>query len=198
MGQYYVAANLDKKEFLSPHACGDGAKLMEIALSTMSTMSCLAILLCDGNGRGGGDLYGATCLKCKGHGSFGDFGDEDYRVCESCKGTRREPAPEIVGSWAGDRIVLAGDYADGKRFVSDDDQKLYTERALADGQAPSDANRNVNLYHAIDEESGWKDVSLAAMRALALDPYVRQQFKEQGAKSDWRAKELAPILGGDS
>lgn len=198
MGQYYTAANLDKRQFLSPHACGDGAKLMEIALSTMSTLSCLAILLCDGNGRGGGDLFGSTCLKCKGHGSFGDFGDEDYRVCESCKGARRDPAPEIVGSWAGDRIVLAGDYADGKRFVSDEDQKRYIERALAYGQTPEEAARNANLYQAIHEESGWKDVSLAAMRALALDNYVRQQFIDQGAKSDWRARELAQILGRGS
>ena len=29
MGQYYVIANLDKKEFLNPHKFGDGVKLME-------------------------------------------------------------------------------------------------------------------------------------------------------------------------
>jgi hypothetical protein len=56
MGQYYKIANLDKKQYLHPHRCGDGLKLMEFSLGSCGTMSALAILLADGNGRGGGDL----------------------------------------------------------------------------------------------------------------------------------------------
>jgi len=33
----------------------------------------------------------------------------------------------LVGSWAGDRIVIAGDYADNGRFVDNSERNLYTE-----------------------------------------------------------------------
>lgn len=56
MGQYYKIINKSKKEYLDPHHCGDGAKLMEFGLSGEGTMSALAILLATSNGLGGGDL----------------------------------------------------------------------------------------------------------------------------------------------
>src|SRR5262245_34986884 len=37
----------------------------------------------------------------------------------------------IVGSWAGDRIVIAGDYADAGRFVEDDPIHKYELYSLA-------------------------------------------------------------------
>ena len=79
MGQYYIVCNLDKREYLDPHACGDGAKLMEFSQNSYGMMRALAILLSQGNGRG-----------------VGDFRSTD----------------PLIGSWAGDRIVVAGDYAD--------------------------------------------------------------------------------------
>ena len=84
MGQYYLIINLDKKQFIHPHKFGDGLKLLEFGASGEGTMTGLAILLADGNNRGGGDLRSDN---------------------------------EIIGSWAGDRIVVAGDYADKGRFV---------------------------------------------------------------------------------
>lgn len=57
MGQYYYICNLDKKQYLHPHKFGDGLKLLEFGCSAGGTMTGLAILLADGNGRGGGDLY---------------------------------------------------------------------------------------------------------------------------------------------
>lgn len=59
MGQYYMIVNVDKKEYISPHDFDCGLKLMEFAnpVYTGKIMSALAILLADGNGRGGGDLY---------------------------------------------------------------------------------------------------------------------------------------------
>ena len=59
MGQYYLVINLDKRQYLNPHACGDGAKLMEVACSVSGTMTALAVLLADGNDRGLGDLHAA-------------------------------------------------------------------------------------------------------------------------------------------
>ena len=85
MGQYYRTVNLDKKQYLHPHKFDDGLKLMEFASSSCGTLRALAILLADGNGRGGGDLR-----------------SED----------------ELVGSWAGDRIVITGDYADVGKFTN--------------------------------------------------------------------------------
>lgn len=78
MGQYYYIVNLDKKQYLHPHAFGDGLKLMEFGCSGEGTLLALAALLADGNGQG-----------------FGDLKSDD----------------SLVGSWAGDRIVVAGDYA---------------------------------------------------------------------------------------
>ncbi len=85
MGQYYRAVNLDKKQYIKPHDFDEGAKLMEFASSACGMLRALAVLLADGNGRGGGDL-------------------------------RSEDA--FVGSWAGDRIVIAGDYGDAGKFTN--------------------------------------------------------------------------------
>ena len=92
MGQYYRVVNLDKKQYLCPHEFDDGAKLMEFGNSGGGTMLALAVLLADGNGRGGGDF-------------------------------RSDAA--IVGSWAGDRIVISGDYADAGKFTDTPDENLF-------------------------------------------------------------------------
>jgi hypothetical protein len=58
MGQYYKIVNIDKQEYISPSDFGSGVKLMEFAYPGNPSMvlSALAILLADGNNRGGGDL----------------------------------------------------------------------------------------------------------------------------------------------
>src|SRR5262245_16704085 len=91
MGQHYLIVNLDKKQFLDSHNCGDGLKLLEFACSAGGTLAALAVLLADGNDRGG-DFRG-------GH--------------------------PVVGSWAGDRIVVAGDYADEGLFTGDPNRSLH-------------------------------------------------------------------------
>jgi len=83
MGQYYKIVNLDKRKYIKPHDLGDGAKLLEFGMSGGGTMAALAVLLANGNGRGGGDIK------------------------------TNDP---IVGSWAGDKIVIIGDYADPDQF----------------------------------------------------------------------------------
>lgn len=57
MGQYHVPVNLDRREFIHPHAMGDGLKLGEWMYG--STAAALALLLAGqnhGGPRGGGDL----------------------------------------------------------------------------------------------------------------------------------------------
>ena len=82
MGQYYVIANLDKREFLDPHAFGSGVKLMEFSMDGKGALTGLAVLLASSNGQGGGDLHLPV--------------ETDFE--------------DIPGRWAGDRIVVAGDY----------------------------------------------------------------------------------------
>ena len=125
MGQYYKIVNIKKKQYISPHTFGDGSKLMEFSMSANGVLAGLAILLADGNGRGGGDL-----------GSKND----------------------IVGSWAGDNIVVAGDYADAGKFVKEPDQTLY-ELAGSEGE----------------------DISIKVLDALCDDRYFFEEFRKGGA-----------------
>lgn len=86
MGQYHKIVNLDKRQYLHPHAFGDGLKLVEFGSAGEGTMMALAVLLATDNGRGGGDL---------------------------------KSNHPLVGSWAGDRIVIAGDYGDRGEWLSE-------------------------------------------------------------------------------
>lgn len=61
----------------------------------------------------------------------------------------------IVGSWAGDRIVIAGDYGDKGLYVDDPEK---------------------NLYDVAEEE--YEDVSEEVIVALAADSWVRQALRE--------------------
>ena len=125
MGQYYKIVNIKKKQYISPHTFGDGSKLMEFSMSANGVLAGLAILLADGNGRGGGDLHSEN---------------------------------DIVGSWAGDNIVVAGDYADAGKFVKEPDQTLY-ELAGSEGE----------------------DISIKVLDALCDDRYFFEEFRKGGA-----------------
>lgn len=87
--------NIDKREYLHPHEFGAGLKLMEFSGQGNSIMQGLAVLLAHSNDRGGGDL------RCSNKGIPEDL-------------------IKLVGSWAGDRIVVAGDYDNPWLFVPED------------------------------------------------------------------------------
>jgi hypothetical protein len=125
MGQYYKIVNIKKKQYITPHIFGDGSKLMEFSMSANGVLAGLAILLADGNGRGGGDLHSEN---------------------------------DIVGSWAGDNIVIAGDYADAGKFVKEPEQTLY-EVAGSEGE----------------------DVSIKVLDALFDDSYYFSEFRKNRA-----------------
>ena len=133
MGQYYTVVNLDKQQYLHPHAFGDGLKLLEFGCSGCGTMTALAVLLADGNGRGGGDLQ-----------------------------TDNEEYQEIIGSWAGDRIVVTGDYADEGKFVPED-------------YRPSEADVRSTLSNYADEQ--FEDISLKMMDILREDGYLKERLE---------------------
>jgi hypothetical protein len=135
MGQYYLIVNLDKRQFLHPHRCGDGLHLLDIAPSGTGTLTALAILLADGNGR--------------------------------CFGDVRSPNP-VIGSWAGDRIVIAGEYADDGKFTDDPAR---------------------NLYHLARDE--YEDVSRLALRAMADDPSLAEAMKRS---MSWAGGYTQPVF----
>lgn len=161
MGQYYRHINIAKRQYLRPHATGDGAKLLEFGSSGSGTMMCLAVLLADGNGRGGGDL--------------------------------RSDSP-LIGSWAGDPIVIAGDYADPGKFVPPEDliawRKLmaqnteYMQYLRERGRKLDETTPT--LYTLAD--ALYEDISDAVILALCDDPYERQALVARGAKAavDWK------------
>lgn len=168
MGQYYYVVNIDKRQYLHPHKCGDGLKLLEFGISSCGTMACLAILLADGNGRGGGDLHGPPCKACNGTGfELRKDGSPRRRndvpvFCKVCGGARNMPPPEIVGSWAGDRIVIAGDYADNGEFLPE--------------ELPDEVRSETNLMAYAD--ANFEDISIEAMRALAGDIWIREELSK--------------------
>jgi hypothetical protein len=125
MGQYYRIVNIKKKQYISPYKFGDGSKLMEFSMSANGVLAGLAILLADGNGRGGGDLNSDN---------------------------------PIVGSWAGDNIVIAGDYADAGKWIKDPD---------------------TNLYSVANNEG--EDISVKVLDALCDDSYFFAEFRKNRA-----------------
>ena len=128
MGQYYKIVNIKKKQYITPYTFGDGAKLMEFSMSANGVLAGLAILLADGNGRGGGDLHSTN---------------------------------DIVGSWAGDNIVVAGDYADMGKFVKEPEQTLY-EICQSEGE----------------------DISIKVLDALCDDQYFFTEFRKNAPSLD--------------
>jgi len=134
MGQYYKIVNIKKKQYISPYIFGDGSKLMEFSMSANGVLSGLAILLADGNGRGGGDLHSEN---------------------------------DIVGSWAGDNIVVAGDYADDGKFVKDVDKNLYSV-ANIEGE----------------------DISLKVLDALCDDKWFLLEYRKNAPRSLDEVKDL--------
>ena len=136
MGQYYKIVNIKKKQYITPHTFGDGAKLMEFSMSANGVLAGLAILLADGNGRGGGDLHSEN---------------------------------DIVGSWAGDNIVIAGDYADAGKFVKEPEQTLY-EVASSEGE----------------------DISVKVLEALFDDQYFFSEFRKN--RAEWNTNDAIDDL----
>jgi hypothetical protein len=116
MGQYFLIVNLDKKEYLSPHRLGCGAKLWEISANNPTRL--FPLLLRKSSEGGGGDIQ------------------KDY---------------PSAGRWAGDRIVVVGDYdksglyeiaqkefkeisgqvvKDYNNFIEEPDMKIKLERVI--------------------------------------------------------------------
>jgi len=96
MGQYFRPVNIDKHEYVCPWCIGGGAKLWEWAANTQGAI--FTLLLRKSDQTGGGDFYGYR----KGFAEGGRVPLDDENG--------------VVGRWAGDRIVLVGDYDSSRLF----------------------------------------------------------------------------------
>lgn len=114
MGQYFKAANLDKKEVVCPWCIGGGAKLWEWAANTQGAI--FTLLLRKSSQTGGGD-YRDPIPQSERILAI-DSADDPARTLQDAIGLAvaaegmpaNIPADSIVGRWAGDRVVLIGDY----------------------------------------------------------------------------------------
>jgi|WetSurMetagenome_2_1015567.scaffolds.fasta_scaffold282676_3 hypothetical protein len=139
MGQTYYPVNLDKREYLHPAVFEDGMKLVEFGFSEMGTMAGLALLLADGNGHNGGDVDPSL-----------------------------KPVSEIIGRWVGDRVILAGEYAEAGKFITKKaDRAGFTDKH-GDPIIP-------NVYKLAQKR--FTNISVPVIFALMVDEDVRKIYK---------------------
>tara|TARA_Y100001972_G_scaffold17242_4_gene19005 strand:- start:1576 stop:2118 length:543 start_codon:yes stop_codon:yes gene_type:complete len=103
MGQYYKIMNKTKKEYLTPHTFGNGAKLMEFVSDGKGILQGLAILLANGNGRGGGDHDSDNNLVGSWSGDQitveGDYADDTLWDQIESLDYKGNPNPNYVKGW---------------------------------------------------------------------------------------------------
>lgn len=119
MGQYFVAVNKTKKEFICPWCVGGVAKLWEWAANPWGSL--FTILLRKSDASGGGDFYGyAPKTMNAEHLSQAEQASafaESLMEITAKEGAPAHPAPgTIVGRWAGDEVYLVGDYDSSQLF----------------------------------------------------------------------------------
>lgn len=153
MGQYHIIANLDKKEWLHPHDFGCGIKLAEFAFASEGPMAGLALLLASSNGMGGGDI----------------FVEDEF--------------DDIPGRWAGDRIVIAGDYdvAEGSPGMG-----IYQAVNAAD---PTPAEIIVGRLEG-EPCKPWVNISARTLCALWCDTYHLEVYQSNCKKNQWLRKQM--------
>ena len=116
--QHHLILNLDKCQFLEPHAFGDQATLTGFASEAQGTLTALAMLLAHDNGFGAGDL----------------------------QLHHETPDQALIGSWAGDRVVIVGDFAPSPALTEVDTFEFF-ESAFGSLFAVQYPNRRPNPYH---------------------------------------------------
>lgn len=113
MGQYFKAVNLDKQEVVCPWCMSGGAKLWEWAANPQGAV--FTLLLRQSSESGGGDYYGYRTQEIHVDSSTADnlhrsMLDALHSVGRMEGRPVKAPKDSIVGRWAGDRILLVGDY----------------------------------------------------------------------------------------
>ena len=140
MGQYFVAVNKTKKEFICPWCVGGGAKLWEWAANPYGGL--FTILLRQSDATGGGD-YGAGPPRIINLDSNMTGKELTTMIGKlSSEGDSFTAGHCIVGSWAGDHVVLVGDY---------DSSELYQEARSSYRNISEDVVSAWNVFMDIEE-----------------------------------------------
>lgn len=135
MGQYWIPVNLDKREYIRPHALGCGLKLWEQLANHPGTGAALLILTAAMPiPRGGGDFD----LDENWHGPERKFPEHGITP-----GPMPDAYPVIakrtIGRWAGDRIAIVGDYAEAGDLAPEHQaDRIYRLCQSADEFDPED------------------------------------------------------------
>lgn len=191
MGQYYKVVNLSKRQFMNPHDFGDSGKLLEFGTSSFGIMNGLAILLASGNGRGGGDLYTSGTTKELGKLKPHQMVDHSYEISNE-KGVKiphEIRVPKIAGSWAGDQIVIAGDYANPNLFgVEANKKSLFMKTVGMDNKKIKFETKpeNQNLYFLIKYDQSrpkknqkWTNISKDVIQAMRENSLLKDELKKR-------------------
>ena len=115
MGQYHTIYNVTKKECFHIGM----SKLLEKSFDPLCSTA-LMLLVCNSNGRGGGDLY-VRATK---------FNEKTFTPIYSKQDQALQKAiDKVSGRWAGDQIVIQGDYAEptDPAFITNDQLKSFKD-----------------------------------------------------------------------
>ena len=135
MGQYFKGVNIDKKEFVCPWCLGGGAKLWEWAANPPGAV--FTLLLRKSSAGGGGDYYGYSTQNIeldtrspeRAHRSLMDA----FQSVAGIEGKPISPPDDsIVGRWAGDRVVLIGDYDSSKLWDELHEYRNISEKLVTE------------------------------------------------------------------
>ena len=84
----------------------------------------------------------------------------------------------IIGSWAGNRVMFAGDYADPNPEFSKP-TPVWNEEKKSWENGPAEKN-----VYQMTHEDDWTDISLDIFIAMMEDPYFQSHFKEDYIETD--------------
>lgn len=161
MGQYYIIACLDKKEFIAPECFNDGAKLCEFTSGSSGMLQALAVLTCTSNGGSSSDICrtgypsapvpaGHPCsteLRPGERVARSWMTDRDHNHTRMADGKEHLVSvivPAITGRWAGCRIITCGDYTDQYQFMTPEEIKQAMAYPI---QQPINIYKYANCYY---------------------------------------------------
>lgn len=184
MGQSpHLIVNLDRKEYIAPYKFGDMGKVGEFDQSAGGMMTGLSMLLYGSAHDGGGYFRVAKITKKDEKPKI----PKDWRIESSywsdfAKRGHAIVLPKIVGRWAGDRIVIIGDYAIPGKYMKEfmpltkeQWQKVFENSELIE---ECWKRKHVSLYGLA--RGLFKDVSEPTAKALKELGMLRSE-EERGA-----------------
>jgi hypothetical protein len=85
---------------------------------------------------------------------------------------------DLAGSWAGDRIVIAGDYADEGNFLTEEEIAAWREAAVLEEKDESYRTATPTLYSVVNNPP-YEDISEEAFLMICEDRWIAKTIKER-------------------